>query len=158
MKRIHSITALTFSLAVLSGCTSPNPYGDTYSASDVQTVQQVYYGTVVKTEPVTIDASTKTNTIGTVAGAVIGGILGSEIGHGDGSALGAIGGSLLGGYVGSEAASDLGKRNGVNLTIRLDDGKLISIVQAANPDMMFQPGEPVQVNVSGDSARVTPRY
>lgn len=158
MKSIYFAVVLMLSLVAMSGCTSPNPYGNAYNSSDVQTVQQVYYGTVVKTEPVTIDASTKTNTIGTIAGAAIGGILGSEIGHGDGSALGAIGGTLLGGYVGSEAASDLGKRNGVNLTIRLDDGRLISIVQAANPDMMFQPGEPVQVNVIGNTARVTPRY
>ena len=158
MKSIYLAAVFVFSLITLSGCTSPNPYGNAYSASDVQTVQQVYYGTVVKAEPVTIDASTKTDSIGTIAGAAIGGILGSEIGHGAGSALGAVGGALLGGYVGSEAASDLGKRNGVNLTIRLEDGKLISIVQEANPNMMFQPGEPVQVDVSGDSARVTPRY
>ena len=158
MKSIHLAAVLMLSLTALSGCTSPNPYGNAYGAGDVQTVQQVYYGTIVKTEPVNIDASTQTNAIGTIAGAAIGGVLGSGIGGGRGSTLAAIGGSLLGGYVGSEAAGNLGKRNGVNLTIRLDDGKVISIVQAADPNMVFQPGEAVQVNVNGNSARVTPRY
>ncbi|USE38366.1 hypothetical protein [Endozoicomonas sp. SCSIO W0465] len=158
MKKLNLTTLLVFLLITLGGCSSPNPYGDNYGAGDVQTIQQVYYGTVLKVEPVTIDASTQTNTIGTIAGVAIGGILGSEIGHGGGSALGAIGGTLLGGYVGSKASEDLGQRNGVNLTIRLEDGQVISIVQAADPDMMFGPGEQVQINVSGNHANVVPRY
>ncbi|MDF2152429.1 glycine zipper 2TM domain-containing protein [Vibrio sp. CAU 1672] len=148
---------LVLSIASLIGCTSPNPYGDAYGSSETRTIQQVYYGTVEKVAPVTIDASTQTNTIGTVAGAAIGGILGSKIGGGSGSDIAAIGGGLLGGYAGSKTAAEVGKRNGVNLTIRLEDGKLISVVQEADPNMVFQPGQAVQVNVAGDNARVVPR-
>ncbi|MGR5131938.1 glycine zipper 2TM domain-containing protein [Vibrio alfacsensis] len=149
---------LIFSLASLAaGCTSPNPYGDAYGSQETRTVQQVYYGTIEKVAPVTIDASTQTNTIGTIAGAAIGGILGSKVGGGSGSDIAAIGGGLLGGYAGSEIAGEAGKRNGVNLTIRLEDGKVISIVQEVDPNMIFQPGQAVQVNVAGDSARVVPR-
>ncbi|MGR5238047.1 glycine zipper 2TM domain-containing protein [Vibrio alfacsensis] len=156
-KFINLVIVLVLSLATLAGCTSPNPYGDAYGSSETRTIQQVYYGTVEKVEPVTIDASTQTNAIGTIAGAAIGGILGSKVGGGSGSDIAAIGGGLLGGYAGSEIAGEAGKRNGVNLTIRLDDGKIISIVQEANPNMMFQPGQPVQVNVDGNTARVVPR-
>ncbi|MBR9874950.1 glycine zipper 2TM domain-containing protein [Vibrio sp. J1-1] len=148
---------LTFSVIVLGGCTSPNPYGDAYGSADTRKVQQVYYGTVEKVEPVTIDASTQSNAIGTIAGAAVGGILGSKVGGGSGSDIAAIGGGLLGGYAGSKTAEATAKRNGVNLTIRLEDGKIISIVQEANPNMMFQPGQAVQINMYGSDARVVPR-
>lgn len=148
---------LAFSVITLGGCTSPNPYGDAYGSADTRKVQQVYYGTVEKVEPVTIDASTQANTIGTVAGAAVGGILGSKVGGGSGSTIAAIGGGLLGGYAGSKTAEATAKRNGVNLTIRLEDGKIISIVQEANPNMIFQPGQAVQINMYGSDARVVPR-
>ncbi len=145
-------------VAFLAGCSNtPNPYGDAYGSADTRTIQSVYYGTVIKTTPVTIDASQGSNMVGTIAGAATGGILGSAIGGGIGSALAAIGGGLLGGYAGGEAANAMGKENGVNLTIRLEDDEVISVVQAADPNMIFQVGQQVQVNVDRDTARVTPR-
>ncbi|KII76344.1 glycine zipper 2TM domain-containing protein [Vibrio renipiscarius] len=156
-KNISMAMIAVFSFMVMSGCSSPNPYGDAYGSGDTRSIQQVYYGTVVKAEPVTIDASDQTNVIGTIAGAAIGGILGSKVGGGSGSDIAAIGGGLLGGYAGSEAAGAAGKRNGVNLTLKLEDGQTIAIVQEANPNMIFQPGQAVQVNVDGSTARVVPR-
>ncbi|WP_299491905.1 hypothetical protein [uncultured Shewanella sp.] len=157
--RISTSFAFTFMLvAFLAGCSNtPNPYGDAYGSADTRTIQSVYYGTVIKTTPVTIDASQGSNMVGTIAGAATGGILGSAIGGGIGSALAAIGGGLLGGYAGGEAANAMGKENGVNLTIRLEDDEVISVVQAADPNMIFQVGQQVQVNVDRDTARVTPR-
>ncbi len=148
---------LAFTIFTLGGCASPNPYGDAYGSADTRKVQQVYYGTVVKAEPVTIDASSQANTVGTVAGAAIGGIIGSGVGGGSGSDIAAISGGLLGGYLGSKTAGETAKRNGVNLTIRLDNGKVIAIVQEANPNMMFYPGQAVQINMYGRDARVVPR-
>ena len=141
-------------LFLLIGCTSPNPYGDAYGAAETRTIQKVYFGTILKLEPVNIDASQQTNTIGTIAGAAVGALLGSKIGGGTGSTIAAIGGGLAGGYAGSEAAEALGKENGVNITIRLDDGKIIAIVQAVNPEVTFRVGQKVQVNVEGQTARV----
>lgn len=159
--RITTSFAFVFTftmVAFLGGCTNtPNPYGDAYGSADTRTIQNVYYGTVTKTTPVTIDASQGSNMVGTIAGAAAGGILGSTIGGGIGSTLAAIGGGLLGGYAGGEAANAMGKENGVDLTIRLEDDEVISVVQAVNPDMIFQVGQQVQVNVDRDTARVTPR-
>ncbi|WP_299010099.1 glycine zipper 2TM domain-containing protein [uncultured Shewanella sp.] len=148
----------TLSLMHLTGCTNtPNPYGDSYGSAETRTVQQVYYGTIIETKPVTIDASSGTNMVGTVAGAAVGGVLGSTIGGGTGSALATIGGGLLGGYAGGKAANAMGERNGVNLTVRLDNGEVISIVQEVDPNMIFRVGEKVQVNMSGNTGRVVPR-
>ncbi|GAK15030.1 LOW QUALITY PROTEIN: putative outer membrane lipoprotein Pcp [Vibrio sp. JCM 19053] len=155
-KQINLGMLLTITCAlVLGGCSSPNPYGDAYGSSDTRKVQQVYYGTVEKVER--NHCLYPSNAIGTIAGAAVGGILGSKVGGGSGSDIAAIGGGLLGGYAGSKAAEATAKRNGVNLTIRLEDGKIISIVQEANPNMIFQPGQAVQINVSGNDARVVPR-
>lgn len=152
------IVTLTILTLGVTGCTSPNPYGTSYSATDARTVQEVYYGTIVKTQAVTLEASGQSNLIGSIAGAAIGGILGSKVGGGSGSDIAAIGGGLLGGYAGSEAASEMGKTNGVNLTIKFDDtGKIISIVQAVDPNVIFEVGQQVQVNMEGSTARVVPR-
>ncbi|CAH0526369.1 glycine zipper 2TM domain-containing protein [Vibrio hippocampi] len=158
MKRLRLLNLLlAVPLISLVACSSPNPYGDSYGSQDTRTIQQVYYGTIEKLAPVTIEASQGSNAVGTIAGAAIGGILGSKVGGGSGSDIAAIGGGVLGGYAGSKATEELGKSNGVNMTIRLEDGKTISVVQEVNPEMIFQVGQEVQVNVNGKDARVVPR-
>lgn len=159
MKIKHTRMIFTALLILTTfGCASPNPYGDSYGSADAQTIQEVYYGTIIKAEPVTLNASGGTNLIGTIAGAAVGGILGSKVGGGSGADIAAIGGTLLGGYLGSAAANKMGENNGVNLTIKINStGDVISIVQAVNPEMLFHVGQKVQVNVEGETARVVPQ-
>ncbi|MCP4955837.1 glycine zipper 2TM domain-containing protein [Photobacterium aquimaris] len=138
----------------LAGCAA-NPYGNAYNVNDARQMQQVYYGTVVRTQAVTLNGNG--NGLGTLAGGAIGGILGSGVGGGKGSEIASIGGALLGGFLGNEAGNQATKRNGVNLTIKMDSGRTVSIVQQVNPQVMFQAGERVQVNESADgTSRVTP--
>lgn len=156
MKKLFYPVVLLFGLMGmgLAGCSS-NPYGDSYGVADTRTIQQVRYGVVMKTEPVTIEGEGQA--VGAIAGAAVGGILGSKIGGGSGSDIAAIGGGVLGGYAGSKAAEGVTRRNGVNLTIKMDDtGETIAIVQEANPNMMFTVGQRVRVNVDGRTARVVP--
>ncbi|EAS62622.1 glycine zipper 2TM domain-containing protein [Photobacterium angustum] len=150
------ILALTVILSTLglAGCAA-NPYGNAYNVNDARQMQEVYYGTVVRTQAVTLNGNG--NGIGTLAGGAIGGILGSGVGGGTGSEIATIGGALLGGYLGNEAGEQVTKRNGVNLTIKLDSGRTVSIVQQVNPNVMFHAGERVQINISDDgTSRVTP--
>ncbi|KJG09680.1 membrane protein [Photobacterium kishitanii] len=138
----------------LAGCAA-NPYGNAYNVNDARQMQQVYYGTVVRTQAVTLNGNG--NGIGTLAGGAIGGILGSGVGGGKGAEIATIGGALLGGFLGNEAGNQATKRNGVNLTIKMDSGRTVSIVQQVNPQVMFHAGERVQVNLSDDgTSRVTP--
>ncbi|KJG17033.1 outer membrane lipoprotein [Photobacterium angustum] len=150
------ILALTVILSTLglAGCAA-NPYGNAYNVNDARQMQEVYYGTVVRTQAVTLNGNG--NGIGTLAGGAIGGILGSGVGGGTGSEIATIGGALLGGYLGNEAGEQVTKRNGVNLTIKLNSGRTVSIVQQVNPNVMFHTGERVQINISDDgTSRVTP--
>ncbi|PSV99444.1 glycine zipper 2TM domain-containing protein [Photobacterium lipolyticum] len=146
---------LLLSIFVFAGCSS-NPYGDSYGVKDTRQIQRVRYGTIMKAEPVTIEGEGGGKLVGAVAGAAVGGILGSKIGGGSGSDIAAIGGGVLGGVAGSKAADAATRRNGVNLTIKMDNGEVIAIVQEANPNMIFQIGQKVQVNIDGNQARVVP--
>ncbi|MDO6705764.1 glycine zipper 2TM domain-containing protein [Photobacterium sp. 1_MG-2023] len=150
----YLLLPLCIAALIISGCSS-NPYGNTYGRSQAQQVQQVKYGTIIQIDPVSIEG--EQNVVGTLAGAAIGGILGSKIGGGSGSDIAAIGGGVLGGYAGNKASQNLSESNGVNLTIRLDSGETIAIVQKADPNMLFSVGQKVRVNITGRTARVVPQ-
>jgi len=153
MKAYYLILPLcAFSIVNIS-CTS-NPYGDSYEVADTRKIQSVYYGTIVDAAPVSIEGDKGSSTVGTIAGGAVGGILGSKVGGGSGSDIAAIGGAILGGVAGNKAAQGITKRHGVNLTIKLDSGKTIAVVQEVDPNMLFRAGQRVQVNQQGGTARV----
>ena len=78
--------------------------------------------------------------VGTAAGAVLGGIAGSNVGGGIGQVAGAIGGAILGGIIGQNVEKSANERQGVEITVLLDSGKYIAVVQEA--DEQFRVGRP----------------
>jgi outer membrane lipoprotein SlyB len=91
--------------------------------------------------------------IGTVAGGVAGGIGGAQIAHGWLGALGALAGAVGGGLLGQVAEEGVTGRKGVEITVRLDNGSLVAITQAADEE--FRPGERVRILSGGGVSRVT---
>ena len=152
MLKIKHVAVCMLALAMLSaGCT--NYSGNTYSGSQVRSAQTVQYGTVVSVQPVTHEED-RPAVLGTVGGGVVGGVLGNMVGGGRGKTLATIAGAALGaagGYAGEKA---LTKQNGLEITVELENGQQLSIVQAA--DQQFSPGERVRVLRGSDGpARVT---
>ncbi len=152
MLKIKHVAVCMLALAMLSaGCA--NYSGNTYSGSQVRSAQTVQYGTVVSVQPVTLEED-RPAVLGTVGGGVVGGVLGNMVGGGRGKTLATIAGAALGaagGYAGEKA---LTKQNGLEITVELENGQQLSIVQAA--DQQFSPGERVRVLRGSDgSARVT---
>ena len=152
MLKIKHVAVCMLALAMLSaGCT--NYSGNTSSGSQVRSAQTVQYGTVVSVQPVTLEED-RPAVLGTVGGGVVGGVLGNMVGGGRGKTLATIAGAALGaagGYAGEKA---LTKQNGLEITVELENGQQLSIVQAA--DQQFSPGERVRVLRGSDgSARVT---
>ncbi len=127
-------------LAMLAGCASKTS-SQVYSRDQAQQQMSVYYGTVLTVSPVKIEG-TKSGA-GAVAGGVMGGIAGHSVGGGHGQALataaGAVGGALLG------AATEQGvtRTDGLEITVELDNGELLAIVQA--DDVMFNVGDRVRI-------------
>ena len=148
-----TIANLTFVLLVtllLSACASSNS-GSVYSRDEARKVQTVRTGTVESIRQVKLEG-TKTP-IGTVAGGAVGGIAGSSIGGGRGSAIAAVIGAVAGGLAGSAAEEGLTRKNGVEITVKLDGGTLVAVVQEA--DDVFKPGERVRLLESGGVTRVS---
>ncbi|MCL7744986.1 glycine zipper 2TM domain-containing protein [Guyparkeria hydrothermalis] len=151
MKHLITIVLAAAGLALLSGCASSLSSG-AYSRDSARQMQTVYYGTVQSIRTVQIEG-TKTP-VGAGAGAVTGGILGSQVGGGTGRSLATVGGVVLGGLAGAAAEEGITRQTGYEITVRLDNGRTVSIVQAA--DVSFQPGERVRVIEARDgTTRVT---
>ncbi|MEO4048722.1 glycine zipper domain-containing protein [Pseudomonas sp. CAU 1711] len=141
-----SFVALTLALG---GCAS-SLTGDTYSRDEARRVQTVRMGTIEVLRPVRIEG-TKTP-IGAGAGAVIGGIGGSSVGGGRGSAVAAVIGAVAGGLIGAAAEEGLTRTQGVEITVREDDGSLRAYVQEVQPNEIFRVGERVRIlSVDGTS-------
>lgn len=145
------ITSLAAMLA-LAGCQS-SLTGDTYSRDEARAVQTVRMGTIESLRPVKIEG-TKTP-IGAGAGAVIGGVGGSGLGGGRGSAVLAVVGALAGGLLGAAAEEGLTRTQGVEITVREDDGTMRAYVQEVEPNQIFRVGERVRIMTVNGTSRVT---
>ena len=143
-----SITAVSLSLA---GCQS-SLTGDSYSREEARTVQTVRMGTIESLRPVKIEGS-KTP-IGAGAGAVIGGVGGSSVGGGKGSIVMAVIGAVAGGLIGAAAEEGLTRTQGVEVTVREDDGSMRAYVQEVQPNEIFRVGERVRIMSVNGTSRV----
>ena len=137
----------------LIGCVA-GLQGSSYSRSEARKVQEVEFGVVLSTKPVIIEG--RRTDWGEVSGVIIGGIAGSSVGEGKGqeiaTTLGAIGGAVVGSVVEERAT----RAQGLELTIKIDSGKTLSIVQEVDDISQFQKGQRVRVLVQGALARVSP--
>jgi len=144
-------TFTTMSL-LLGGCAS-SLTGDSYSRDEARRVQTVRMGTIESLRPVKIEG-TKTP-IGGGAGAIVGGVAGSAVGGGRGSIVAAVIGAVAGGLAGSAAEEGLTRTQGVEITVREDDGSMRAYVQAVQQNEIFRVGDRVRVSSDGATTRVT---
>lgn len=149
----YLLVLLLLALVALVGCTNRyNP--NVYSGDQAMQADKISYGTITRMNAVTIkDDNTG---VGLVGGGVAGGVLGSQVGGGSGAVLGAVGGAILGAAAGAYAEDEFQKTNGVQITVRLDSGRSVSIVQAAEGSN-YSVGQRVRVVTSPNGrARVLP--
>ena len=137
-------------IVMLAACASSNS-GGVYTREQTRQVTNVKLGVVESVRAVKIEGSD--SPIGTAAGAVVGGVAGSSMGQGKGSIIGAVVGAVAGGLAGSAIESGVTKKDGVEVTVKLDSGSLIAIVQEA--DEQFHPGDKIRVLESGGVSRVS---
>jgi outer membrane lipoprotein SlyB len=135
----------------LAGCAS-DLSGESYSRSEARAVQQVEYGIIEQLRPVKIEG-TKTP-IGGGAGAAVGGIAGSSVGGGKGSYVMAVIGAVAGGMAGAAIEEGVTRTQGVEVTVKLNKGGTIAIVQALSPNERFTVGDRVRVLYGGQNTRV----
>src|SRR5690606_5184480 len=144
-RRWMAMLAIAGSLAVLSGCAHKSASSSVYSYGQAQREQIVRLGTVEGVRHVVIQDD-RTSGVGGLAGGALGGVAGSSIGGGRGQVLAAIGGGLLGAMAGDAVEHRMGRANGLEITVRLDNGETRVIAQEA--DVAISPGQRVRV-ISG---------
>lgn len=144
------VTAIAVAAVLALGGCAPSMSGGAYSRDQARKEQTVRMGVVESVREVQIEG-TKTP-IGTVAGAATGGAVGSAVGGGSGRAIAIIGGAVLGGLAGSAAEEGLTRRAGLEITVKLDSGQVMAIVQEA--DEAFRPGDRVRIVTGGGVSRV----
>ena len=132
------------------GCAS-SMSGNAYTREQARSAHTVHHGTVVYVRPVQIEG-TKSG-LGTIAGGILGAALGSTIGGGSGRVVATAAGGVGGAIAGSAAEEGVTRQNGLEITVELDNGEVLAIVQAA--DVYFDVGDRVRVlRRGGGSARV----
>jgi len=142
-------TALAAAL-LLGGCAGGLGSRD-YERAEVRRVYEVKMGVVEQVRSVRLEG-TKSG-VGTVAGGAVGGIAGSGVGGGRGSAIGAVIGAVAGGMAGAAVEEAATRQEGVEITVRLDSGRVIAVVQADEGEA-FRVGDRVRILESGSQARV----
>lgn len=135
---------------VLGGCPAGTG-GKDYSRGQARNVQEVQMGVVESVRVVSIEGTK--SPVGAGAGAVVGGVAGSSVGGGRGSVVGATVGAVLGGLGGAAAEEAVTRDQGIEITVKLDSGRLIAVTQAADEE--FRVGDRVRVLSGGGVTRVS---
>jgi len=151
-KSVLLIASFSTMAMLLGGCTN-SLTGDSYSRDEARRVQTIRMGTIESLRPVKIEGSN--SPIGAGAGAIIGGVGGSAIGGGRGSIVTAVIGAVAGGYLGNKAEQGLTSAQGVEITVREDDGGMRAYVQEVQPNEIFRVGERVRISTVGGTSRVS---
>jgi len=153
MKTTATVAVVLAAGLVLSGCPA-SMSGGAYSRDQAREAQEVRLGYVESVRQVLIEGTR--SGVGAVSGAALGGVAGSTIGRGRGQVAGAIGGAVLGGLAGSAIEENATRQPGLEITVQLDNGRMVAVTQAA--DEPFYPGDRVRVLIGSDGTTRVAHY
>lgn len=151
--RRAAVVAIVAGAAVMAGCSNKSASSSVYSFDQAQREQIVRLGTVESVRPITIQ-NDQSSGVGTIAGGALGGVAGSSIGGGTGQILASIGGAIVGGMLGNAAENSMGRRSGLEITVRLDNGETRVIAQ--EDDVAITAGQRVRLVSGNGPTRVVP--
>ena len=140
LRRTLTVLAVAASLFAVAACGSSQG-SKTYSRREAQTQQQVYEGTVLRVEDVTIEG--ESTVLGAVGGGFLGYALGNAVGGGSGKKIARTGGAVGGAVAGSALEKKARSSAGLELEVELDNGDLLVVVQEKDDD--FAVGDRVRV-------------
>ena len=136
---------------VLGACAYPPAGPGNYHAYETGSAQSIQFGVVESVREVRLHGPN--SGFGGATGAAVGMVAGSHVGGGSGQFVGAVVGTLLGGLVGSSMEQAATERPGIEVTVMMDSGRYLSVVQEA--DEPFKSGDRVRVLAGRGQTRVT---
>lgn len=145
MSQSRTLGAIALALT-LAGCALPSLSPDVYGRSDAGRIHNQRLGEVVMLRSVPI--SGRSGVIGTYGGGYIGAAVGGTVGDGGGENVAEAVGAVAGAVAGQKAEEVATRSQGLEITVKLDDGDTITLVQGA--DVPFEVGERVRVLISGN--------
>ena len=147
-----NLAAIAACAVILGACAYPPATSRDYHAYQTGDAQAIQFGVVESVREVRLHGP---NTgFGGATGSVVGMVAGSHVGGGSGQFVGAVVGTLLGGLLGSSMEQAATERPGIELTVLMDSGRYMAVVQEA--DEQFQSGDRVRVLIAGrGQTRVT---
>jgi outer membrane lipoprotein SlyB len=152
--RLMVATVIAGSVA-MTGCAVNSSSPDVFTASQAQREQTVRMGTVDSVRMVRISTNNgQPSGLGAVGGGALGALAGSSIGGGRGSVATGIIGGIGGAVAGNAIENNVAMRDGLEITVRLDNGDLRAITQTATGET-FRAGDRVRILSSGGVSRVT---
>lgn len=128
-------------ISLLAGGCASSRSGQVYSRDHARKSHTVQIGIVETVKRVRIEG-TRTG-IGAAAGGATGGVLGRSVGKGTGKDVATVLGAVAGGMAGASAEEKITQKDGLEITVKLDYGEVIAIVQEADED--FAVGDRVRV-------------
>lgn len=136
--------------SLLTACASSNS-GDVYKKEETRKVQTRKMGVVQSVRQVKIEGSS--SAVGASIGSVVGGIAGGSATDSRARPLTAMLGALVGGILGAFTEEAVTSKDGLEITVALDNGDIITVVQEA--DVTFEAGDEVNIIQVGGSSRIT---
>lgn len=130
---------------LMSGCMTTANRGDVYSRGEAKREMTVRFGVVESVRDVKLEGTYSSGT-GTLAGAGLGAIAGSGMGHGHRAhGAGGVAGAVVGGLIGSAVEQAITDKDGLEITVKLDQsGKLVAVVQEKTQEV-FRTGDRVRI-------------
>ena len=155
MKPAISLFLLVACTFFFFGCAHHDGSLPTYTRAQSNTIQTIQEGQVVMVRPVQIEGSQ--SGVGLVGGGALGYVVGKaaakNIGSSSGSKAANTAGAIGGAVAGTKVEQSATRKMGDEITVKLDSGEVISVVQPE--DQSFNVGDEVKVLVRPDgSARV----
>jgi outer membrane lipoprotein SlyB len=149
-RSLFALAVAVIATTLLAGCAGSQS-GSAYSRTQTRGEMHVRMGIVESVRNVLIEGTQ--SGVGAVAGGVVGGVAGSNVGQGRGSTVGSVLGAVLGGVAGQAIEEKVSKKDGLEITIRLDSGQIIAVTQEA--DEQFHAGDKVRVLSGSGVTRVS---
>lgn len=167
--KVRAVVVAVVAAVGLSACaTGGGLQGPVYGSQEQrQLSRSLLYGEVLEVKPVILQgkqANVRGVGTGAVAGGALGvlagGALGSKVGGGTGKKLATAAGAVVGGAVGASVGNQVGERaaqrQGVEVVVRLQSGRIISALQEANPHESFSVGAVVRATEYRGGWHVSP--
>jgi outer membrane lipoprotein SlyB len=127
----------TLSSGFLTACT-PDISAGSYSTGQIGQAANTGRGTIIAATPIKVSSrgvgSESALGVGSIAGGLAGAAGGSAIGGGTRmNVIGGVGGAVLGGLIGNYAEQKLTTQTGMQYTVKLRNGQVITVSQGLNP-------------------------